>query len=75
MAGTFLFSGEECSPVAGTFLFSELGELVLGRRTGRADAQQVTFFKSVGLAVQDAVAARVAMENAARLKLGQEVAW
>ena len=56
-------------------LHAELGELVLGRQSGRADDQQVTFFKSVGLAVQDAVAARVALENAARLKLGQEVAW
>ena len=56
-------------------IHAELGELVLGRRTGRADDRQITLFKSVGLAVQDAVAARVAMENAARLKLGQEVAW
>lgn len=56
-------------------IHAELGELVLGRKTGRADDRQITFFKSVGLAVQDAVAARVALENAARLKLGQEVAW
>ncbi len=56
-------------------IHAELGELVLGRRPGRADDQQITFFKSVGLAVQDAVAARVALENAARLNLGQEVAW
>ncbi len=56
-------------------IHAELGELVLGRRTGRADDRQITLFKSVGLAVQDAVAARVAMKNAARLKLGQEVAW
>lgn len=56
-------------------IHAELGELVLGRRPGRTDDQQVTFFKSVGLAVQDAVAAQVALENAARLKLGQEVAW
>ena len=56
-------------------IHAELGELVLGRQTGRADDQQVTFFKSVGLAVQDAVAARVALENAARLKLGQVVEW
>lgn len=56
-------------------IHAELGELVLGRRTGRVDDQQITFFKSVGLAVQDAVAARVALENSNRLKLGQEVAW
>lgn len=56
-------------------IHAELGELVLGRRPGRADDQQITFFKSVGLAVQDAVAARVALENAASLKLGQKVEW
>lgn len=56
-------------------IHAELGELVLGRKSGRTDDRQVTFFKSVGLAVQDAVSARVALENAARLKLGQEVSW
>ncbi len=56
-------------------IHAELGELVLGRKTGRTDDRQITFFKSVGLAVQDAVAARFALENAVRLKLGQEVAW
>jgi ornithine cyclodeaminase len=56
-------------------IHAELGELVVGRKAGRADDRQITFFKSVGLAVQDAVAARVALENAARMKLGQEVAW
>ncbi len=56
-------------------IHAELGELVLGRKAGRSDDQQVTFFKSVGLAVQDAIAAKFALENAARLKLGQEVAW
>ena len=56
-------------------IHAEVGEIVLGRRTGRTDDRQVTFFKSVGLAVQDAVAARVALENARRLQLGQTVAW
>lgn len=56
-------------------IHAELGELVLGRQTGRSDDRQITFFKSVGLAVQDVIAAKVALENAARLKLGQEVAW
>jgi ornithine cyclodeaminase len=54
---------------------AELGELVLGRRPGRADDRQITFFKSVGLAVQDAVAARHAVDNARLLKLGREVEW
>ena len=54
---------------------AELGELVLGRATGRASADEITLFKSVGLAVQDAVAARVALARAAELGLGQSVPW
>jgi alanine dehydrogenase len=52
---------------------NELGELVLGRIPGRRSPEQITFFKSVGVAVQDAAAANLALENAKRMKLGQEV--
>jgi len=51
----------------------ELGELVLGRAEGRRSADEVTMFKSVGVAVQDAVAASLALRNARRLGIGQEV--
>jgi len=54
-------------------IHAELGEIVLGRKQGRADDCQVTLFKSVGLAVQDAVAARCALDAARTLKLGREV--
>lgn len=41
-------------------IVADLGELVEGRVAGRTSPDQVTFFKSVGIAVQDvAVAARV----------------
>ena len=33
---------------------AELGELVLHLKPGRTDDRQITLFKSVGLAVQDA---------------------
>jgi ornithine cyclodeaminase len=52
---------------------AELGELVLGSRPGRTSADQVTLFESVGVAVQDAVAAKAAVESAERLGLGQRV--
>ena len=61
--------------ISETHLHAELGELVLGRKHGRARAEQITFFKSVGVAVQDAVAAQVAVQNAQRLGLGQPVEW
>jgi len=56
-------------------IHAELGEIVLGRKPGRNTPDRVTLFKSVGVAVQDAAAARLALENALRSGLGQEVAW
>jgi ornithine cyclodeaminase len=54
---------------------AELGEVVLGRRPGRTSPDQVTFFKSVGVAVQDATAARLALHNATKFGLGQNIQW
>ena len=54
---------------------AELGELILGRPGGRRSADEITLFKSVGVAVQDAAAARVALERAAQQRLGREVPW
>ena len=51
-------------------IHAELGEIVLGRRPGRETPEQVTLFKSVGLAVQDVVAAAAVLERAERLGLG-----
>ena len=56
-------------------IHAELGEIVLGRKAGRSDDSQITFFKSVGLAVQDAVAARCALEAARQMGLGRQVEW
>jgi ornithine cyclodeaminase len=54
---------------------AELGEVVLGRRPGRMSDDQITFFKSVGVAVQDAIAARLALTNAQEMGCGQRVTW
>lgn len=54
-------------------IHAELGEIVLGKKTGRESDDEITFFKSVGNAVQDAVAAQLALKNARELKLGVEV--
>ncbi len=52
---------------------AEIGEILLGRAEGRTDPRQITFFKSVGNAVQDiSVAARV-LEVAERDGLGTVV--
>lgn len=54
---------------------AELGEIALGKAAGRSGPEQVTFFKSVGIAVQDAAAARLALANALKMGLGQRVEW
>ncbi len=60
--------------IAESHIAGELGELVLGRVAGRADDHQITFFKSVGNAVQDAAVAQLAFQRARALGLGTEVA-
>lgn len=54
-------------------IHAEIGEIVLGHKTGRQDDQQVTYFKSVGVAVQDALAGSLALENALKFSLGRHV--
>jgi len=53
--------------------WAELGEIVSGVRPGRESDSQLTFFKSVGLAVQDMAAAALAFDRAAELGLGTEI--
>ena len=54
-------------------IHAELGEIVLNRKPGRQSDEEITFFKSVGNAVQDAAAAQLVLKNARALKLGTEV--
>ncbi len=53
----------------------ELGELVLGRARGRSTPEQITLFKSVGLAVQDVAAAQSCLREAERRGLGRSLEW
>jgi ornithine cyclodeaminase/alanine dehydrogenase-like protein (mu-crystallin family) len=45
-------------------IHAELGEIILGHRPARTSHDQITFFKSCGLAVQDAAAARACYDAA-----------
>jgi alanine dehydrogenase len=52
---------------------AELGELVAGMAAGRTSADQITLYKSVGVAVQDAAAAALVIGAARREGAGTEV--
>lgn len=54
-------------------IHAELGEIVAGHKVGRTNDEQITFFKSVGVAAQDAVAASIALQNAQTQNLGQQI--
>jgi ornithine cyclodeaminase len=51
----------------------ELGMLVNGEVTGRTYGDEITFFKSVGNAVQDVVVAKLAVERARERGVGLEI--
>jgi ornithine cyclodeaminase/alanine dehydrogenase-like protein (mu-crystallin family) len=52
---------------------TELGELLSGQAPGRESADQVTVYKSMGHAVEDAAAARLVYDRALREGAGQRV--
>lgn len=52
----------------------EIGDLLLGRIAGRTAAEEITLFKAVGMAVQDAVTAPLVLRLAREQGLGVEVA-
>jgi alanine dehydrogenase len=60
--------------IAESHIYAELGEIAAGRKPGRASLDEVTLFKSVGVAVQDVAAAGAVLEAARRRDLGIEIA-
>lgn len=54
-------------------IHAEIGELVSGAKQGRTSDDQITLYKSVGVAVQDAVAARIVLDRAIAQGIGVEV--
>ncbi|MFC2161108.1 ornithine cyclodeaminase family protein [Acidobacteriota bacterium] len=51
----------------------ELGEVALGKIEGRDNGENITFFKSVGVAVQDVSVAQIILRTADKLGLGLDV--
>jgi ornithine cyclodeaminase len=56
-----------------THVHAELGELVSGARPGRADTSQLTLYKSVGVAVEDAAAAALVLRLARERGVGRTI--
>ena len=54
-------------------VYAELGELVLGKKPGRTNEKEITVFKSVGLAIQDAATAKLVYDKAKEAGVGVEL--
>ncbi len=54
-------------------IHADLGEVVAGLKPGRQSTEEITLFKSVGLAVQDVTTAAKVYELAREARVGTEV--
>jgi len=73
-----LESGDFIKPIeAGLFntdhIKGEIGHYALGEITGRTDKDEITLFKSVGVAIQDFSIAYKIYEKSIRESFGQEI--
>lgn len=69
-------SGEINVPISRGILtrenvWAEIGEIVAGLKPGREKRDEITVFTSTGLAVQDAVTAKLAYEKALKKGIGR----
>ncbi len=54
-------------------IHAELGEIITGKKAGRENESEITLFKSVGLAIQDAAIAQLVYDKACKMRKGIEV--
>ena len=55
-------------------IHADLGEIVTGKAKGRTSPEQITLFKSNGLAIQDAAAAKLVYQRAREQGIGKDMA-
>ena len=72
-AGEYLLAVEQGAISGEDHVRASIGEVLAGIAHGRRDEQELTMFRSLGLAVEDLAAAEHAVAAARRLGLGTEV--
>ncbi|MFQ5742577.1 MAG: ornithine cyclodeaminase family protein [Acidobacteriota bacterium] len=71
-AGDFLFPKQE-GAIDDAHIRGEIGEILLGRCRGRESNDEITLFKSLGLAVEDLAAAHHVYQKAVETGLGTRI--
>jgi ornithine cyclodeaminase/alanine dehydrogenase-like protein (mu-crystallin family) len=72
-AGEYRLALEQGAISGENHVRGELGEVLAGSAPGRLDADELTVFRSLGLAVEDLAAAQCAVTRARRMRIGTEV--
>jgi ornithine cyclodeaminase/alanine dehydrogenase-like protein (mu-crystallin family) len=75
-AGALAEAGDLVIPIKegaidASHIAGELGDVFGGRTPGRRNAGEITIFKSLGMAVEDVAAARLAFDRASERGLGR----
>ena len=71
-AGDYLLAAAE-GLVNSESIVGEIGELLAGTKTGRTSAEEITLFKSLGLAIEDVACAEYLYRNALNQTIGSWV--
>jgi len=73
-AGDYLFPLRE-GAIGPQHIRAEIGELLIGRAMGRTSAQEITLFKSLGLAIEDLASAQFLYDKCRESGAGHWVAF
>lgn len=71
-AGDLIMARDE-GAIEESHIHAELGQIIAGNKDGRQNDEQITFFKSVGVATQDLAAACTVLKKGEALGLGSRV--
>lgn len=71
-SGDYLFAAKE-GAIGPDHIRAELGELLIGKHRGRSSTEELTVFKSLGIAVEDLASAQFLYQRALEQKVGARV--
>ena len=71
-AGDYLIAAAE-GAIGPETILAELGDLLIGKHPGRTSVDEITVFKSLGLAIEDLAAAEYCYRRATQQSLGTQV--
>ena len=72
--GEFL-RAKAAGAVEDAHVLGSVGDVIIGKIAGRQSADEITLFKSLGMAVEDLVSCEFILAEAARRGVGQSIAW